>query len=258
MKRCIILAAFAALAAFGAEDDAHTANHKWVRAQIESALQGVTRTGRTYPSLVAQTENTYTFKADVANGTNDVDLTIKLVAPTNAALFVAWSTCTNVPARTYYAKVPNQQLYVNATNAFLSEISYAVQAHTTETNRNGRTVYSFTQTTRWSATDARGGAWAMAYRGGDTVLFNVANTNEYIVIQNTTISDARRVALLGNYRASAAAAPPFRLLSLFVPAAYAEPGVEVERGGGTLGYHSALEIGEVTVETKRGENRKRR
>ena len=181
---------------------------KTTRAQIESALQGVTRTGRTYPSLVAQTENTYTFKADVANGTNDVDLTIKLVAPTNAALFVAWSTCTNVPARTYYAKVPNQQLYVNATNAFLSEISYAVQAHTTETNRNGRTVYSFTQTTRWSATDARGGAWAMAYRGGDTVLFNVANTNEYIVIQNTTISDARRVALLGNYRASAAAAPP--------------------------------------------------
>lgn len=256
MKRCIILAAFAALAAFGAEDDAHTANHKWVRAQIESALQGVTRTGRTYPSLVAQTENTYTFKADVANGTNDVDLTIKLVAPTNAALFVAWSTCTNVPARTYYAKVPNQQLYVNATNAFLPSISYAVEAHTTATNRNGRTVYAFTQTTRWSATDARGGAWAMAYRGGDTVLFNAANTNEYIVIRNTTISDAKKAALLSNYVANAASAPPrprFSFLSLFVSSAYAEPGVEVERGGGTLGYHSALEIGEVTVETKRGE-----
>lgn len=244
MKRTI-LAAFAALAAFAsiaAPDDSAVANRKWVREYIGAnavkARPAITSVGGSVTC------------ASSLPGTNGMDLAITVRVPTNEALFVAWSTEGRIPSFCHYAKVPGMALYQNVSNAFLPSISFSVTNWVEYgTNELGEVRTCRHTSTRWTATAANGERWSTAYMNGNTVLCCSTNTARYIVIQRSTVSDRAASALLGPWGVawSHPAAPP-SLLSLLVQAAFAEDHhVEVERFGGTLGYHEAVEVSDFTV-----------
>ena len=229
MKRFILaVAAIAAVCAYGAPDDSAVANRKWVRQYVSSVvpMKG--------PSVGGTTNTSWrtSFSVDETN-----TLTATIYTPTNPALFVAWSTVPEIPAYTFYAKVPGMQMYANATNAFLPTITYTVTNWTeTTTNAAGANVSANFTSTRWRATDSGGGKWATGYLNGDTILCCATNTAKYIVIRTSTVTDNAARTLRGSYELQVVR--DFRLLSLFAFTAYAE--VETERGGGTLGYHQGL------------------
>ena len=256
MKRLAsIILACAALLAFGEGDDSAVANRKWVRAQIANALGGVQTKPPSIETVGGSTTATSDLpEADDADALKSATVKVTAYAPTNAALFVAWTTEPRIPAYSYYAKIPGMNLYAS-TNAFLRTISFTVTNWTEcATNSLGHEIHCDHQSTRWTATDANGGRWATAYMGGNTVLCCTADTSRYVVIQRSTVTDAAAKILRGSYGVAwnTATAPPFTFLSLLAPPALADHHVEVERGGGTLGYHEAVAIEYVDIADKTG------
>ena len=225
----LALAALAALAASAAPDDAAVANRKWVRRYVSSlvAPKGPS-VGGTNAAWSAS------FAVDATNTAH-----VSVYVPTNAAVFVAWSNAPEIPAHAYYAKVPGMRMYACATNAALPTISYSVTNWTLRsTNAAGAAVSASLSSTRWTATDAKGGRWFTGFRDGDTVLCSATNAEIYAVIRSTTVTDAAARTLRGRYATPAQSAASGGFAGFF--AAYAADWVETERGGGTLGYHQGL------------------
>lgn len=242
MKKYAILLAAACLAfaGFGANDDAAVANRKWVRAQIATALRTLNTSNHVYTgSMIASTSNSWTYSSQLDTDTNTA-VKVKVYTPEYPALFVAWSTTNGVPAYETYAKVPNAMRYANVSNSFIASISYSVTNWVESTSRNGQVVTCERTRTTWSATDRNGGTWRMTYVAGQTALALTTDPSRYFIIQRTTITEKQKAALLGNLLAHAAVAPPVFRFSLFLSAYADDHHVEVERGGGTLGYHAAV------------------
>lgn len=244
----MVFAALAAFVGFCADDDSAVANRKWVREYV--AGMAVQAKPKLNPG------ESFTATSSVA-GTNGMEMTTTVRVPTNEAIFVAWTTETRVPAYSYYARIPGQNLFACATNSFMPTISYTVTNWTERaTNDLGVVMVCEHSATRWYAKDATGAKWCTAYLGGNTILCNSKDTTKYIVIQKSTVSDKAAKILRGSYELDFVkySAPPFSFLSLFVSPAYADdlPGVEVDRGSGTLGYHEAVEIGALTISNKLG------
>ena len=246
MRRAL-LSAFAAacglaLSAVAAPDDSAVANRKWVREYVgANAVKA--------RASIAGIGGSATFSSALP-GTNDMSVSVTVCVPTNQALFVAWSTEPRIPAYGYYAKVPGMPFYANVSNAFLSTISFSVTNWVEYgTNELGQVRTCSHSSTRWTATASNGEKWSTAYLNGNTILCCSTNTARYVVIQRTTVADGMARTLRGPWGVAwnAPAAPP-SLLSALIGQAFAdEHHVEVERGGGTLGYHEAVYVESFTV-----------
>ena len=218
--------------------DKRAADRDWVDRRIDEAIANIVI--RSMPDRIRTGDTTNTswrtsFGLDATN-----TLTATIYIPTNPALFVAWSTVPEIPAYTFYAKVPGLQMYANATNSLLPTITYTVTNWTeTATNSAGAAVSASFKSTRWRATDSGGGKWFTGYLDGDTILCMATNTAKYIVIRSSTVTDAAARTLRGSYEPQVVR--DFRLLSLFALTAYAD--VDTESGGGSLGYHQGLAMG---------------
>ena len=249
-------ASLAALPCRAAEDDAAVANRKWVRAQLAKIESRLNPDTNAFLTVADTTSVRYSATIPLGGGTN---LVAEISTPTNNGLFVAWSSVPDlIPPYSFYAQVPGACTYANVSNAYLREIHYSSTNWTETAVRDGETVTCEHMRTKWRAVSADGSAWHSAAWDGDTYLSMETNEAVYVIIRRTAVTDAKRDALLAGYGASVAAqAPPslgsrlLALLDLAVPSALADGSSgpttehvrEVERGGGTLGYHAPLQLG---------------
>ena len=253
MKNQLVIALVSvclSFAGFGANDDAAVANRKWVRAQIAK----ITQTIGSKTNAVKQSDSPVVTKAGTVSFGTGTNATVRLYTPTNAGLFVAWSTVPEVPRHTFFAKVPGSRTYANVSNTFFAAITYTTTNGIEAAQRNGKTVTCEHSRTTWTATDRNGAAWRSAYLDSNTALCMVTNPANYIIIQRTNITDERKAALLFNYTvADNAPVRRFSFAALLFPTAYADDHhIEVERGGGTLGFHAGVALDfTITVTDKR-------
>jgi len=254
MKK-IVVAAFAALVAFGAfakADDAAVANRKWVRKAIAEALGKKALDADVVTNANGTVTITSPFTSTNIPGAVSISMTFS--ANTNEALRVDNSTIPGMTNRTYYAYDYAQCGYMN-TNApvraiYASKVvntSVVTNYYTGEFSNHYWVVTNRVTETRFSATGTNGTAFVSFKTNGVYWIQAATNAAWKAKITRTKVSDANRSQLIGTPLAKTGRR--FSLFDLLVPTAYADaPSGNGIADDGTITWTFTLDSIKIEIE----------